>query len=341
MDVLFQFCSDKGGIDHMLGRYPLEHYHDGRIQTREIRYNYGSTYVHCTAPAEGAGGGNDGAKVVMSKGYGGWPGGANSAVPLRSMSKVLVGAAVLALHEAGHPIGIDTRVGQYFECGTLENATVGGLLGMAHLDNRHKNEWAQQGSVVVDGKRVRIDHVGWPNKCDVEGWDQLQCVMTYVCPAYAPDAEVTPPPKPNNWGGFEYDNFGYTIVDAMVERATGHYVSHWIAELLLRPLKLRRTLECMTTHNDNGIPGCYGIPTAEKPFGTNWDLWNGGPLSRNWVSNAIITSPRDLGIFLAMLVNNGTFNGVRVLSQESVDAIFSSHNPIECVAALAHAPPQL
>ena len=48
--------------------------------------------------------------------------------------------------------------------------------------------------------------------------------------------------------------------------------------------------------------------------------------STAWISNAFISSPKDLMTVSLMLMNNGTWNGQQILLQEEVDAIFTPWN---------------
>lgn len=142
---------------------------------------------------------------------------------------------------------------------------------MAALDNRHLRSWR--------ASNPTVDHVGWPNYCDVENLSVTECVEQYVCPAYhSEETDNAPDPKKHVWGGFEYDNFGYTLVDAVIEQVTGGSTLSYLVDRFFKPLGMNKTIFCMTKHHNDGLHGCYGAPTATQLFGRNWPLHTGGKL---------------------------------------------------------------
>ena len=167
---------------------------------------------------------------------------------------------------------------------------------------------------------------------------------------------LTPTPSPLRAQSCprQQDNYAYTLVDALVKRRTGLPLYYWLKELILRPLGMSQALRCMSGRlHEGGRPGCFGTPyltlacgdddeperecePMERPtrasedstsdLGINWPKWKGEQLTVNWLSNAVMSSPRDMLRFTSMLAGNGTIDGVRILSKESVKAIFTDYN---------------
>jgi CubicO group peptidase (beta-lactamase class C family) len=132
--------------------------------------------------------------------------------------------------------------------------------------------------------------------------------------------------------GIVYDNNGYTLVDAVVLKHTGHDLTYWVHELVFKPLRMNDALTCASTRLRQSCPAgvaCYGpVDSVEKVLhgSTDWPLWRGGPLTKTWVSNAFFASASDLSNFVAMLLRNGTNDkGEEVLQKQSVDLIFYPH----------------
>lgn len=118
-----------------------------------------------------------------------------------------------------------------------------------------------------------------------------------------------------------YDNYGYTVIDAVVTRATGQDLLHWFNELVATPLGLLDTIRCTGTTkepsvsdddsdsngNGHGIKGCYGQvfdpETVMAP--ERWPLHEGGPLSKTWAGVTMLSSPHDMVALTLMLLNNG------------------------------------
>eukprot|EP00510_Aplanochytrium_minuta_P000338 CAMPEP_0184023926 /NCGR_PEP_ID=MMETSP0954-20121128/11705_1 /TAXON_ID=627963 /ORGANISM="Aplanochytrium sp, Strain PBS07" /LENGTH=543 /DNA_ID=CAMNT_0026307011 /DNA_START=119 /DNA_END=1747 /DNA_ORIENTATION=- len=136
--------------------------------------------------------------------------------------------------------------------------------------------------------------------------------------------------------GCVYDNYGYTLVDAVVEKATGKSMIHWIVELVMKPLKMTVGLKCMgfsaNEEDDMDSVECYRAPEKIEHH-VDSSLWpkssSFGLESDTWISNALFTSARDFAVFNQMLMNNGTWNGQTIMQKEDVDEIL---NPVASYA---------
>ena len=232
-----------------------------------------------------------------------------------------------------------------------------------------------------DPKLIPLDENGFPSQCDLEGIPLLECITKILCPLYVQcefcgeenpdlfrvkasgDIESGSPEIIRDYKNAEqrrkeevvYDNFGYSLVDGMVLKATGFPLIHWIRETVLRPLNMAQSLRlvewldgylssltkqftspcpsstrCLAPPSSppEPRPGCWGTPKLNLAWnnGIEWVPWKGGELSPSWVSNTIISSAHDLIRFTGMLLGNGTLDGVRVLSPEAAEAALKEHN---------------
>lgn len=134
--------------------------------------------------------------------------------------------------------------------------------------------------------------------------------------------------------GCTYDNYSYTVVDAMVITATGRALWEWTLDLVARPLGMSDTLRCMAaprrrermSAQDDGafrdIPGCHIPPSLAKLYQPDkWPLWQGGPESYAWPGVSMFTSAADFSRFMAMILGEGTVAGVKVISRESAKEV--------------------
>lgn len=125
-----------------------------------------------------------------------------------------------------------------------------------------------------------------------------------------------------------YDNWSYTLLDAVVMRATGKSVLHWVGRLLLSPLRMVSALVCSGLADGelaaaNADVPCYDATTLRSPLGA-WALRPPGPFSPVQVSNALMGSVEDVSRLAQLLLRDGELDGVRVLSKASVDLLFQS-----------------
>lgn len=123
-------------------------------------------------------------------------------------------------------------------------------------------------STGADPKLIPLDENGFPSQCDLEGIPLLDCISQILCPLYIqcefcgeehPDLFRVKASGDTDTGSFEivrdyktpeqrrkeevvYDNFGYSLVDGMVLKATGFPLIHWIREVVLRPLNMAQSL---------------------------------------------------------------------------------------------------
>ena len=141
-----------------------------------------------------------------------------------------------------------------------------------------------------------------------------------------------------------YDNYAYTLLDAMVIRRTGRPLWRWGLDLVAEPLRMDDMLRCMLGGGGDegrpklastklgakpaGVAGCFALPRTpnETLRPSAWRLWRGGPESISWPSNGMFGSASDLVRFGAMLASGGILEGKRVLSAQSVRLMLNDTN---------------
>lgn len=144
--------------------------------------------------------------------------------------------------------------------------------------------------------------------------------------------------------GCTYDNYSYTVVDAMVVSLTGKQLWQWTLDLIARPLGMNDMIRCMMPpleegagDSSSGIPGCYVPPSFSDMYDvTKWPLWKGGPESYAWPGVSIVCSSEDLTRFIGMLVGKGGVAGVTVLSEASVNEVSLRLSTSSCRESYVH-----
>ena len=143
----------------------------------------------------------------------------------------------------------------------------------------------------------------------------------------------------------KYDNYGYVLVDGIVERVTGRPLWRHALELIAAPLGMRDMLRCAKPAAERAAAaaaagdgaaaeveaaraGCYALPpNPEATLATEeWQETAGGPTSLSWGCNSLVGSARDLALFLAMLANGGRRGDTRVLRESDVRLLVSEVN---------------
>ena len=135
--------------------------------------------------------------------------------------------------------------------------------------------------------------------------------------------------------GCLYDNYSYTLLDAIVMRATGNSISAWVLVLLAEPLELNDMIRCLNPSEDDYLAnetnkfnerlvrGCYApLTTPEEQIdqmnGEPWPHWSGGVESVSWPSTTLFSSSADLAKFMGFILNRGLIKRTEIAEDGSV-----------------------
>lgn len=133
--------------------------------------------------------------------------------------------------------------------------------------------------------------------------------------------DVTPDFPPGR--GLQYQSMGIAMLGEIIKRVTGKSHTHFVRDEILQPLGMN--------NSELGAPDYWydapekiirrvvesKVPEDQKAA-TDWN-WN----SRYWLQfgapwGGLLTTPGDLSKFSRMMLGNGEFNGVRILSPATV-----------------------
>ena len=154
---------------------------------------------------------------------------------------------------------------------------------------------------------------------------------------------------PRNWdakhgpgdGYFAYVNFNYPVIGSIIERVTGERFDHWMRREVLEPMKLdacfnwptcsdaavARAVELESPEGKPLKDDLHGVRPACPVFvkdGAPCDLrlWRPGENGALFApQGGLRISARGLARIGRMLLNDGTLDGVRILSPQAVDTL--------------------
>ena len=115
-----------------------------------------------------------------------------------------------------------------------------------------------------------------------------------------------------------YSSLGLMLVGEIIERATGRLLPDIVHERLFRPLNMENTFL--------GAPDSIIDRIVHYPKSAYFDM-NIRNRHRYSASSGAFSNARDLSIFGQMLLNKGEYNGVRLLSRLSVEAMTRNQIP--------------
>jgi len=221
----------------------------------------------------------------------------NTIFNIRSMTKMLTGASAQILIDEGR-LNLDDEVSQY----------------LPGFNNRK--------SVDITIEQLLTHRSGLPLSI-LTSLDEFDDLFSLGNSIGERGPEFTPGSK------FWYSDAGSEALGAVVEVVSGVTLDRFVRERLLYPLDMNDT---------------FYITEPEAPLerfaslyiGTTglWEKWwmPGEPFYPfAWGSQSLYSTPMDYSKFISMLMNYGTYNGNRILSEDAVDRILT---PVSIMTSL-------
>lgn len=240
--------------------------------------------------------------VIFAKGYGvldnkkGGQVDANTVFGIASNSKAYTAAALATLVDAGK-ISWKDKVKKYvpylqlYDPFVTENLTIEDLLS-------HRV-----------GFKTYSGDLLWYNT--TYSREEIIQRMRYLKPTY------------NFRDGYGYSNLMFITAGQVIENVTGKTWENYIRETFLQPLGMGRTY---TSVNDlkgvSNVASPHGFDANGKPYATTqvaWDNWN--------PAAGIFTSVNQQAQWMRLQLNQGTYKGKRIFSEDASRNMWAAHNP--------------
>ncbi len=233
--------------------------------------------------------------IIMHDAYG-WmdreelkPMALNTIFNIRSMTKMLTGASAQILIDEGR-LSLDDKVSQYLP--GFNNSKSGGITIEQLLTHRS----------------------GLPLST-LTSLDEFDDLYSFGNSIGEIGPEFTPGTK------FWYSDAGSEALGAVVEVVSGVTLDRFVRETLLYPLDMNDTFYVteLQAPLDRFASLYIGAPGS-------WEKWwtPGEPFYPfAWGSQSLYSTPMDYARFIAMLMNGGTYNGDRILSEDAVNRILT------------------
>jgi CubicO group peptidase (beta-lactamase class C family) len=248
--------------------------------------------------------------IVMHEAYG-WmdreqlkPMDPNTIFNIRSMTKMLTGASAQILMDEGR-LRLDDKVSQY----------------LPGFDNR------RSGDITIEQLLTHRSGLPVSTITSLNEYDDLYSFGNSIGEQ---GPEFTPGSK------FSYSDAGSEALGAVVEVVSGVTLDRFVRERLLDPLDMNNTFYITepAAPLDRFASLYIGVPGL-------WEqLWVPGvpfyPFA--WGSQSLYSTPMDYAKFISMLMNNGTYNESRILSEDAVVRILT---PVSVMTGLGSDTPAL
>ncbi|MCL2661886.1 MAG: beta-lactamase family protein [Oscillospiraceae bacterium] len=126
---------------------------------------------------------------------------------------------------------------------------------------------------------------------------------------------------------FEYSNFGYAILGAIIENASGRVLDTFAREVLFQPLGLDASYIPDSLHNKDNIAAIYNERhVLTRSVEAQLEITGSGRLGHDLhiAQGSLYISAIDYARILSMLGNGGILHEARILSEESVREIHNT-----------------
>lgn len=233
---------------------------------------------------------------------------------IASISKVIVGIGIMMLHDEGK-LNIYEDISKY--------------LGYMVRNPHHRDvpitiEMVMtQTSSLCDGEDETLGYDGVNGPKFYVSLERLLTDPTYEY--YTDKTYLLDKPGIK----FCYSNFGCGILACIIEKVTNMYFTDFIIERLFKPLNLDASFRVEDIKNKEMVASLY---SSNHKLNRNYDmfmniLFDRYPLGDNFRGPAggLFISAKDLSVIMRMLMNKGTVNGVRILSEEMLTDAFKVH----------------
>lgn len=131
---------------------------------------------------------------------------------------------------------------------------------------------------------------------------------------------------------WEYSNFGCGILACIVEKITGEYFTNYVKRILFEPLNLDTSFRVEDIKNKDLIANLYYHTEEGFEIALTKDALLRGQYPRfelghnfRGPAGGLLVSPNDLSILMRMLMNKGTYNGVKIFEKESIELMEEIH----------------
>jgi len=228
----------------------------------------------------------------------------NTIFNIRSMTKMLTGASAQILIDGGR-LSLDDKVSQY-------------LPGF----NNEKS-----GGITIEQILTHRSGLPLSTLTSLDEFDDLYSLGNSIGEK---GPEFTPGSR------FWYSDAGSEALGAVVEVISGVTLDRFVRERLLYPLDMNDTFYVTEPEAplDRFASLYIGTPGS-------WEKWwmPGEPFYPfAWGSQSLYSTPIDYARFLSMIMNNGIYNGDRILSEDAVDRILT---PVSIMTSLGSDMPAL
>ena len=124
---------------------------------------------------------------------------------------------------------------------------------------------------------------------------------------------------------FHYSNWGYDVLGRLIETVDGRPWPAAVAARILKPVGMTETAPTITSASRAGIAQSYMPLHDDRPYPRHGALVPAGNLAVEFAAGSIASTPKDMSLYMQMILNRGEIRGGRIVSEASFKLFSTPH----------------
>jgi CubicO group peptidase (beta-lactamase class C family) len=124
---------------------------------------------------------------------------------------------------------------------------------------------------------------------------------------------------------FHYCNWGYDVLGRLIGKLDGRPWAAAVTERIFKPTGMTDTSATITSSVRPRIAQSYVPLHDDRPYPRRGPLVPAGNLAVDFAAGSIASTPRDMALYMQMLLNRGEIRGSRIISEESFQLFSTPH----------------
>ena len=124
---------------------------------------------------------------------------------------------------------------------------------------------------------------------------------------------------------FHYSNWGYDVLGRLIEAVDGRPWHAAVTARILKPVGMNDTAPTITSASRARIAQSYMPLHDDRPYPRHGALVPAGNLAVEFAAGSIASTPKDMSLYMQMILNRGEIRGGRIISEDSFKLFSTPH----------------
>jgi CubicO group peptidase (beta-lactamase class C family) len=124
---------------------------------------------------------------------------------------------------------------------------------------------------------------------------------------------------------FHYSNWGYDVLGRLIETIDARSWSAAVTARILKPVGMNDTSPTITSASRARIAQSYVPLHDDRPYPRHGALVPAGNLAVEFAAGSIASTPKDMSLYMQMILNRGAVRGGRIVSEDGFKLFSTPH----------------